>query len=122
MDIRELKMDEVEFILEFEEEHIPVRGNVCASGDDEFDKQEEDKIIERLENGDYFAWCCVHMIARWEGFEGHDYLGGYTYKDEDDFKQEGGYYEDMKVQALSDLNQRIHDMAMRILKLEEIAK
>ena len=58
-------------------------------------------INRRLDSGDVWAWCTVHVIAHWtneEGqeFTGDDYLGGCSYASEADFKQPHGYYDDMK--------------------------
>lgn len=115
--VRELHEDEVEFKLEVEQEDdIPVRGNVLASGDDKQDKEAEDEIIARLESGDVWAWACVTVTAKWKNFEGFDTLGCCSYTDEADFK-EGDYYQDMKVSALKELNKNIAACAKT---LEEI--
>jgi hypothetical protein len=113
--IRELKENEVEFSIECLDEHIPVRGNAIVSGDDDYDKQVEDKILSDLQWNPW-AWCCVRVIASWEDFKGDDYLGACSYKSEDDFKA-GGYYEDMKAQALEDLNEEIFRNYHSIMKL-----
>lgn len=101
------KIEEVEFVLIVEQEDIPVRGNAMASGDDAADKAYEDEIIERLDNGDVWAWACVCVTATWKGMEGVNYLGCCCYKDEADFKAEYGYYKDMKQQAYDDLIKKI---------------
>ncbi len=114
---RELKIEEVEFELTVEEEDMPVRGNAMASGDDAADKEVEDEIIERLERGDIYAWFQAKMTAKWEGFTGVDYLGGCSYTSEKDFMEPGGYYDDMKNQALYDLNKKIKEKAEKLQAL-----
>lgn len=95
-------MAAVTYEIEVSPDDLNVRGNAIASGDDTFDRQVEDEIIGRLDNGDVWTWCSVHVVARLGNFEGDAWLGACSYKDEEDFKQ-GGYYIDMKRDALEDL-------------------
>lgn len=91
--------------LEAEQEHIPVRGNAMASGDDEQDRAVEDEIIERLNNGDVWAWASVRVAVSHDdipSIEGDDYLGGCCYADEADFREPGGYFDDMVRSALDE--------------------
>jgi hypothetical protein len=62
----------------------------------------------------------VKITAKWEGFEGHDYLGCCSYLSEEDFKN-GGYWEDMKQQALDDLNRTVAEVSGKLDLLEEDA-
>lgn len=107
--------DEVTYTLDCQPEDIPVRGNALASGDDKEDRRAEDEIIERLENGDTWAWASVLVRAEWNGFTGTDGLGCCSYRDEADFCQPGGYYEDMKQQALYDLHRTVRSAIERAL-------
>lgn len=95
--------DEVTYTLDVQPEDIPVRGNALASGDDEEDRRAEDEIIERLDRGDTWAWASVLVKAEWNGFTGTAGLGCCSYRDEADFKAEGGYYEGLKTEAFDDL-------------------
>lgn len=91
--------------LEAKQDNLPVRGNAMSSGDDEADAQYEDEIIARLESGDEWAWASVVVYVShrdFPGIVGKDHLGGCNYKDADDFRQSGGYYEDMLHEALTD--------------------
>ncbi|GAG86978.1 unnamed protein product, partial [marine sediment metagenome] len=95
MSAKELTAADVAFVLTIEPEDIPVRGNAMASGDEEVDRRVEDGIIERLDQGDLWAWCSVKVTATLlddTDLEGADYLGGCSYRDEEDFCQDGGYY------------------------------
>lgn len=105
--MRKLTEKDVDFELTVGFDDLQVRGNAMASGDDALDKKVEDEIIARLDDGDVWAWAQVTVTARWEDFDGHDYLGACSYKDEADFKQKGGYWESMKAQALDDLNKNV---------------
>jgi hypothetical protein len=116
MKIRDLKANEVKFIIKAEQDDLRVRGNISDSGDEAFDKRIEDQVLERLDYGDIWAWASVEVQATWEGFSGRDYLGACSYKDEEDFKADG-YYEDMCKEALKDLNDEIRDSWKTISKL-----
>ncbi len=105
---------DVFYELEADFDDLPVRGNALASGDDAEDKRVEDEIIERLNNGDVWAWASVKVTARWKGLEGTNYLGGCSYVDEKDFKSPGGYYEDMKAEALADLKDTIKKLQAKV--------
>ena len=73
-----------------------------ASGDEELDKRVEDEILARLESGDVWAWSRVRVTCTDGTTEGEAWLGGCSYKDEEDFKA-CIYYEDMKAEALEDM-------------------
>ena len=105
MAIRELKADEVEFTLECLEEDCAIEGNVMASGDDAEDMKAERWVQRQLEAGNSWAWCTAKVTAAWNGFEGTDYLGCCSYRSEKDFRKPGGYFDDMKVEALANLNE-----------------
>ena len=92
----------IRYQIEIEQDDISVRGNAIASGDKATDKAVEDEIIERLDNGDTWAWCSVCVVAEAGGVEGRAYLGACSYKDEEDFRR-GGYYEQMQEEAKEDL-------------------
>ena len=49
----------VSYSIEAEFDHIPVRGNIMCSGDDDFDRSIEDAVIDRLDGGDVWAWAAV---------------------------------------------------------------
>lgn len=89
--------------LRAEQSDIPVRGNAMVSGDSALDKQVEDEIIARLGAGDIWAWANVLVTAEWHGLTGTDSLGGCSYKDEADFIQNSGYYDDMVSNAIDEL-------------------
>ena len=108
------KISEVEFEVICEAEEIPVKGNVSASGNDEIDARIEHDVIEDLESGNDWAWCCVTVWAYWKDFSGRDNLGGCSYASKKDFMKPGGYYDDMKKQAYDDLIREIQSRADEI--------
>lgn len=110
-------MKEIEYEIEVLPEDTEVRGNCMASGDDDFDKECEDKIIADLEAGNVWAWCTVKVTASVGGLEGTDYLGCCSYKDEEDFR-EGTYYESMKEMAVDELHAKIAE-AFRVAGSDE---
>ncbi len=116
MRLRELTLDEVEVSLETaRDEHGPE--GCFDGGDDGKDEEMVREIRERMARGDVWAWCVVTVKARWNGFSGSDVLGGCSYKDEADFREEGGYYEDMVAEALDDLNKSVAHYYDRIVPL-----
>ena len=104
-----LTIDKVEFSIETLDEHLPVRGNLIVSGDDKFDRIQENKVIGRLNRGDRWAWCLVRVVARFRGLEGQAFLGGCSYRNEQDFI-DGGYFDDMKREAFDDLMNQVQDI------------
>ena len=118
---RKLKASEVTFTIETEPDDIPVRGNLIASDDPEYDRQCEDELIERLDRGDYEAWCRVKVTARWKDFEASDYLGGCSLDSEDTAEvvaEEHG----MKTNALDSLNAEIARQCKTLAPLTRKAK
>ena len=95
-------IEQVNFIIEALDEHIPVRGNAVATDNPEEDKETEDKIIADLDNGNIWAWCTVMVTAEYKGVEGTDYLGCCSYDSEEKFKEDG-YFEAMKRSAYNEL-------------------
>lgn len=119
---RELTEAEVMFTVELEEEGVPVRGNFMASGDDAADKADEDAIIERLNGGDTFAWCCLKVTATWRTFSAHDYLGCCSFEGAIHQPVEAQAIEladdqGMKQEALKRLNQAIADVCAKLAPL-----
>lgn len=110
--MKTLTEKEVEFLIECLPEDIEVEGNALASGDKEQDRKAEQEIYRQLEFNPW-AWCTVRVIAKWDEFEGDDYLGCCSYDSEEDFK-EGGYYEDMKTSALENLNDHIENLRKKL--------
>lgn len=78
-----------------------------------YDDETLREIQARLDRGDIWAWASVDVEATWTNpltdktYEGHAYLGGCSYDDARDFKQNSGYYEDMKGEAYEDLIKQI---------------
>lgn len=99
----ELRLADVEIEIACLPETLEVRGNALASGVDDEDRACEDKIIADLENGNEWAWCCVRVTAKLGPFVGTDYLGGCSYDSESQFREPGGYFNDMRQGAIDDM-------------------
>lgn len=93
------------------EDTVPY-GNCLSSGDDALDRAEATRIERELARGNAWAWCVVKVTAYYPGtgLMGIDYLCGCSYESEKDFKQ-GGYYDDMKEAALSQLLMQAEKLA-----------
>ena len=104
--VRELREEEVVFDCECEPEEMQIEGNASAIGPEE-DAQTYKWIRDQLDGGNEWAWCGVIVTARWGDFEAKEYLGGCSYESREDFMKPGGYYDDMKSEALAALNVKI---------------
>lgn len=120
MYLKPVLAEETEIRVLAEPEYIPVKGNACVSGDDGFDREVEQHILERLDQGDVWAWATVAVIVAWGPFKGSAYLGCCSYTDEEDFRQPGGYYEDMVAEALDELNRAVQDAYQRLKQREMV--
>lgn len=103
---RLLTPEEVVFTVEAQPEHTQIKGN-CSAIDPETDVETEKWIVDQLNEGNEWAWCCVKVSALWRGLEGTAYLGCCSYASKADFMQPDGYYDDLKADALADLQQQI---------------
>lgn len=104
--MKPLTLNDIDIKIYARVEHNGVRGNAIVSGDDEYDKQVEDEIIRRLDNGDVWAWADVEVQGTYMGLVASDYLGCCSYESESDFKNDG-YYQDMCNNVLEELNNRL---------------
>lgn len=104
--------DGITYTLYVEQDDMPVRGNAMASGNDAEDREYEDEIIARLNDGDVWAWAQVTVKASIEidghEFTGEDYLGGCSYDDVTDFMEHGVYWDDMKAAAREELLKKLY--------------
>lgn len=108
--MRKLTLKDVEWTLVAEAEDTPIRGNALASGDEEEDKRTEDNIIIDLENGNEWAWCFAVLTGQYKGLRATEVLGCCSYADEADFKQPGGYYDDMQQAILDELQAQAEEL------------
>ena len=120
MNIRPIRCEEAAIRVLAEPDHIPVEGNACVSGDDDFDREVEHNVLCRLQHGDVWAWAAVTIGVVWGQFEGRAYLGCCSYADENDFRQPCGYFDDMVAESLDELNRTVSE-AYQQMKEREMA-
>ncbi len=111
----EYERDGITFTVAIAQDDTAVRGNAMASGDDAADREVEDAILARLEDGDAWAWCVVRVTASVDGFEGADYLGACCFEDYGDFAA-GGYLPDMENDARGELLGNLEAAALALEK------
>ena len=121
MSIRPINREETAIRVLAEPEFIPVEDNASASGDDDFDRKVEHTILCRLQQGDIWAWAAVTVVVRWGPFEGISHLGCCSYLDEKDFRQPGGYFDDMVNEALEELNRKVNEAYQQIKERKKAA-
>lgn len=109
---KKLTLEDVECELRCEEEDIPVKGN-CSAIDEETDRKQEQWVYAQLRAGNEWAWCHVVVVGRYGGFEEMDSLGCCSYLSEEDFKQPGSYYDDMRNEVLHKLQKDVDDEIFR---------
>lgn len=118
MRLRELKSDEVSFTVKVEEECcVPVKGNAIDSGDEDFDRNVENEILDRLRRGDSFAWCSILVTAEWNGHKGIASLGCCSLEGESDVETTINDH-GMRDEALDDLNKGLQAEADTLSELE----
>lgn len=111
--------DRVEIRLSMEPEDIPIEGNASALTPEE-DEITYKWIRDQLKSGNDWAWCHVTVTATFGKFIGYDSLGGCSYESEKDFRQPGGYYDDMVSQATRECAKQIAQSILSLKKLELI--
>ena len=99
-----------EISIHVTQDDCPVRGNAMASGDDDLDREVENMILARLDNGDVWAWASVEVRAEFRGLQASDYLGACSYRNQRDFKRNSGYFEDMVAAATNELADLVADL------------
>ena len=120
MSIRSIQRHEARISIRAEPEWVPVEGNAMASGDDALDREVEQEILQRLNQGDIWAWAAVTVEASWKSFRGIATLGCCSYESEEEFCQPDGYFDDLVSEALEDLNREVSE-AHQNLKERELA-
>lgn len=107
---------DVTYTIEISPEDMPIEGNASAI-DEATDREVAEWIRAQLRAGNEWAWCVVRVVAtvevEGETFTGDSYLSGCSYKNEEDFKAGGGYFNDLQVDALEDLQRVIAEAKHR---------
>ena len=109
---------DVAFTIDCQPEYEGPEGHF-ASGDDDQDAEDCANIRKELDSGNIWAWCMVTVTATLETddgvtISGRDELHCCTYDSEDQFTEPGGYYDDMKAEALADLNRQLASIAKAV--------
>ena len=110
-----------------EPEDQSVRGHY-DSGDAAADREMEADIMRRLDKGDQWAFCCVKVIAELETDDGRllrgesAWLGGCSYENEKEFRAPGGCFDDMKAEALTELQEDYDSAAQWVYAGDDLWK
>ena len=111
--MKTLTVNDITWTVTAQFDDIPVRGNAMVSGDADFDREVEDRILSRLEDGDVWAWAMVLVQGEYKGLSASDTLGACNYADQDDFEQ-GGYYDDMRATVVDSLNEQLQALCAAV--------
>lgn len=109
--IRMLRPDEVKFSVSMTEETDPPDEKMIE------DAECRKWIRDQLDSGNQWAWCMVVVRAQWNKFQGEATLGCCSYKSQEDFVQNSGYYEDLCMEAMNDLQESLEKIAGRLAPL-----
>lgn len=97
--------------LTCEPEDVSPYGNVQATEDDAADNLAAARVVEELNQGNQWAWCCVHVVVSYKGILKADrYLGCCSYESEAAFRSDG-YFDDLVSECISDLDDQIKMLA-----------
>src|SRR5512146_22880 len=105
-----LKPSDVEVEVLCEPEEIPIEGNASATGDAAQDEETNRWVRSELARGNEWAWCTVQVRVHYMErlFMGTStFLGCCSYRSEADFRQPGGYFDDLLQEALADLEAQL---------------
>jgi hypothetical protein len=108
MNIREIAETECTFEVSTEPDDQPIRGSV------------DDSLVEQIEReleSNPWAWCTIKVEAKWNGITGVAHLGGCSYTSFEDFTKDTAYFDQMRADAVADLNETLQMLADRITPL-----
>lgn len=106
-------IDGVTYTLDLEEEDHPP--------EEDFEEQSQiDYVRGEIAKGNLFAFFCAKVTARAGGCEGVHYFGSCSYKDAADFCQEGGYWPQLKADALAELKGELESAVAAGKKASEV--
>jgi hypothetical protein len=113
--LRRITLDDVVVTITPEPAGIPVKDNAVVSGDDDFDHGVENEILARLERGDEWAWALVRVsVYEPEStLRVDEYLQCCSYENEEDFRANSGYYDDMVAACLEALQIRLDSVVRK---------
>lgn len=102
---RESKGLEIQVTAEPEDES-PV--GYFASDDKAADAALVQSILDREEHGDDWAWFTAHVRVTYRGVLSADaYLGACSYANEAEFREPGGYFDDLVSECIDEINAKL---------------
>lgn len=94
-----------EIILTAEEEETHPSDTICFET-----PEEEQAYLNKINHGE-IGWFCAKVAACHNGFElGVSYLGCCDYSSLESFKDDSGYYEDMRDEAIKEAREKLADL------------
>lgn len=108
-----ITVEDCDFTRVIEPEGMSVRGNLQVSDDPRADREAENAILRRLEDGDEWAWCRVIVRAEFCGFFAQVSLGGCSYESESAFLKSDDY-RDMREECVGEINEYLAKLYEKI--------
>jgi len=119
--MRTISEEEAVFTMRVYRDNVPVIGALPSLLGDEKDEimdiMREQKVYERIKQGELWAWAYVEVTARWKKWKGMASMGFISLKDEADFRR-GGEYQKLREMALENLNEEFQCSVDEIRELE----
>lgn len=120
MQLRKLTVKDVTVTVRCEEEDSGPRSHLFTGEDEEVDEEACSEIEQRLNRGDLWAWCCAVIEVSFGPFKEVATLGCCSYDNEEDFRNNSGYFDDMMKEAIEQLNEGVSKLFSELLPLVEI--
>lgn len=101
-------------IREYNTKNYTVRIAALKEFDLDLSWDEDGETAQKIEDGEYIAFCAhATVIHRATGaILANDYLGNCVYRDFDDFRQPGGYFQSMVRNVVKEARTNYHKMSL----------
>lgn len=112
MNLREITIDDVQFTIQHREEDIPPEFALkdMKANDPERYRNTVTNIRQSLDYGNEWAWCYVTVTGTFGPLTAKQHLGGCSYDNQTDFIESSGYWNDMRREVVTELNEQARQL------------
>jgi hypothetical protein len=105
--MRQLQIGDVELIIQPEEEYDHYTDKAFS-----YEPETVACFDEMVMKHGLWGWCCVCVKVIWRGIAGQAYLGGCSYENEDNFREDAETLDGLVIDALADLNTKVKELLL----------